>query len=92
MPGGMLLLLDGYRDNPLGWFIYDLCVATVEGDVKHASARRFRGLFEQANLVHVRQHVHYGPAPFLVNIGYVPPLPKPHVHVSMPIRQRVASV
>ena len=43
-PGGRLLLIDGYRDAPWGWFIYDVCVAGVEGAVQHASARRFRDL------------------------------------------------
>ena len=38
-PGGRLLLVDGYRDRPWGWFIYDVCVAGVEGAVHHASAR-----------------------------------------------------
>jgi DNA gyrase subunit A len=28
-----LMLIDGYRDAPWGWFIYDVCVAGVEGDV-----------------------------------------------------------
>src|SRR5215207_1867003 len=26
-PGGLLILVDGYRDAPYGWFIYDVCVA-----------------------------------------------------------------
>ena len=25
-PGGRLMLVDGYRDAPWGWFIYDVCV------------------------------------------------------------------
>ena len=31
-PGGRLMIIDGYRDAPWGWFIYDVCVAAVEGD------------------------------------------------------------
>jgi ubiquinone/menaquinone biosynthesis C-methylase UbiE len=65
-PGGRLLLIDGYRDAPWGWFIYDVCVAGVEGAVHHASARRFRDLFEQAGLQAVAQRVFRGPAPFLL--------------------------
>ena len=38
-PGGRLMIIDGYRDGPWGWFIYDVCVAGVEGDVHHASAK-----------------------------------------------------
>ena len=30
-PGGRLMLIDGYRDAPWGWFIYDVCVAGGRG-------------------------------------------------------------
>jgi ubiquinone/menaquinone biosynthesis C-methylase UbiE len=65
-PGGVLILVDGYRDDPYGWFIYDLCVATVEGDVHHASRRGVRALMEAAGFGEIRQKVHYGFAPFLL--------------------------
>jgi ubiquinone/menaquinone biosynthesis C-methylase UbiE len=65
-PGGVLLLVDGYRDDPYGWFIYDVCVATVEGNVHHASRRRVRSLMAEAGFAEVRQKVHYGFAPFLL--------------------------
>jgi SAM-dependent methyltransferase len=65
-PGGRLLVIDGYRDGPWGWFIYDVCVAGVEGAVHHASARRFRELFSQAGLQAIAQRVFRGPAPFLL--------------------------
>src|SRR4029077_8982565 len=60
-PGGRLLLIDGYRDALWGWFIYDVCVAGIEGDVHHASARQFRELFEQAGLRAIAQKVYRGP-------------------------------
>lgn len=65
-PGGRLMLIDGYRDALWGWFIYDVCVASVEGDVHHASGRRLRDLFTQAGLRAIAQKVHRGPAPFLL--------------------------
>ncbi|SIO57556.1 Methyltransferase domain-containing protein [Singulisphaera sp. GP187] len=65
-PGGRLMLIDGYRDGLWGWFIYDVCVAGVEGDVHHASSKRFRELFAQAGLRAIAQKVHRGPAPFLL--------------------------
>lgn len=68
-PGGRLLLIDGYRDRPWGWFIYDVCVAGVEGDVHHASAKRFRELFTRAGFATVAQRVFRGPAPFLLTEG-----------------------
>ena len=60
------MVIDGYRDGPWGWFIYDVCVAAVEGDVHHASAKRFRELMTQAGLQAIAQRVFHGPAPFLI--------------------------
>ena len=54
-PGGRLMLVDGYRDALWGWFIYDVCVAGVEGDVLHASARRVRNLFGWAGFGETNQ-------------------------------------
>lgn len=65
-PSGRLMLIDGFRDRPWGWFIYDVCVAGVEGDVHHASARRFRELFREAGFEQVVQKRHRGFAPFLL--------------------------
>lgn len=65
-PEGRLLLVDGYRDRPWGWFIYDVCVAGVEGAVHHASARRVRELTARAGFGEVHQRVHRGAAPFLL--------------------------
>ena len=81
-PGGRLMLVDGYRDGPFGWLIYDICVAGVEGAVHHASARRFRTLFEAAGFAEITQKVHRGFAPFLLNEAVAPSLartvPSPH--------------
>jgi ubiquinone/menaquinone biosynthesis C-methylase UbiE len=72
-PGGRLILVDGYRDAPWGWFIYDVCVATVEGAVHHASAFRFRDLLANAGFRETSQKVHRGPAPFLLTEGVARP-------------------
>jgi ubiquinone/menaquinone biosynthesis C-methylase UbiE len=81
-PGGRLLLVDGYRDRPWGWLIYDVCVAGIEGDVHHASARRVRDLFAHAGFGEVSQKVHPGFAPFLLSEAVAPDLartiPAPH--------------
>ncbi len=65
-PSGRLMLIDGYRDGLWGWFIYDVCVAKVEGSVHHASAKRFRELFGDAGFMDLNQKRHRGFAPFLL--------------------------
>jgi ubiquinone/menaquinone biosynthesis C-methylase UbiE len=82
-PGGCLILVDGYRDAPWGWFIYDVCVAHVEGDVHHASSARMRSLFAQAGFPEPRQKVYRGPAPFLMTEAVKPvsAIPAPHFAV-----------
>jgi hypothetical protein len=76
------MIIDGYRDSLWGWFIYDVCVAGVEGEVHHASAKRFRELMTQAGLHAIAQRVYRGPAPFLITEGTVaqslPLIPPPH--------------
>jgi ubiquinone/menaquinone biosynthesis C-methylase UbiE len=85
-PGGRLMIIDGYRDASWGWFIYDVCVTTREGDVHHASARRFRELFELAGLRAVAQRVFRGFAPFLFTEALAADrpsaVPGPHFHVA----------
>jgi len=75
-PGGRLMLVDGYRDRPWGWLIYDVCVAGVEGAVHHASAARLRELFAAAGLAGVTQKVHVGLAPFLLSEAIAPERPR----------------
>ena len=74
-PGGRMMLVDGYRDRPWGWFIYDVCVAAREGAVHHASARRVRDLFAAAGFAEVEQQVHRGLAPFLLTEAVAAPRP-----------------
>jgi ubiquinone/menaquinone biosynthesis C-methylase UbiE len=90
-PGGRLMIVDGYRDSLWGWFIFDVCVAAVEGDVHHASADRFHALMTQAGLHAISQRAFHRLAPFLLTEGIsaepVPVFPAPHFR----FRQRVAS-
>ena len=81
-PGGRLMLVDGYRDRPYGWLIYDVCVAGIEGAVHHASSKRFRQLFDDAGFTAITQKVHRGFAPFLLSEAVAPAtswsVPAPH--------------
>ena len=83
-PGGRLMVIDGYRDSLWGWFIFDVCVANVEGDVHHASARRFRELMTEAGLHGVSQRAFHRLAPFLMTEGIAAEplsvIPSPHFH------------
>ncbi len=83
-PGGRLILVDGYRDAPYGWLIYDVCVATIEGNVHHASGERIRSLMDAARFDRIDQSVHRGFAPFLlseaVNGGSF--IPAPHLNLA----------
>jgi ubiquinone/menaquinone biosynthesis C-methylase UbiE len=80
--GGRLMVIDGYRDSIWGWFIFDVCVSSIEGGVHHASARRFRELMTNAGLQAIAQRPFRRPAPFLMNEGIaaepVPVIPPPH--------------
>lgn len=92
-PGGRLLLIDGYRDAPYGWLIYDVCVAGIEGDVHHCSRKRMRTLCAAAGLESVDQKVHRGPAPFLLTEAVAPKgaiIPAPHFDMTeAAVRARV---
>jgi ubiquinone/menaquinone biosynthesis C-methylase UbiE len=81
-PGGRLMLVDGFRDAPWGWLVYDVCVAHVEGAVHHPSRRRFRELLSHAGFESVTQKVHRGPAPFVLNEASKPGIARPAPHLS----------
>jgi ubiquinone/menaquinone biosynthesis C-methylase UbiE len=85
-PSGRLILVDGYRDGLWGWFIYDVCVAGVEGDVHHASSSRFRDLFSRAGFSKPEQQVFRGAAPFLMTEGVKQPSIVPAPHIAVPGR------
>ena len=69
---GRLLLVDGYRDRPWGWLVYDVCVASVEGAVHHASAAEIQRMCEEAGFVRTAQTIHRGLAPFLLTEATAP--------------------
>ncbi|MCA9245049.1 MAG: class I SAM-dependent methyltransferase [Phycisphaerales bacterium] len=66
-PGGMLVLIDGFRDNVIGWVIFDVCVAMVEKHVHHASWSRTRSLLKEAGFADITQKKMNVLAPLLVS-------------------------
>ena len=69
---GRLMLVDGYRDRPWGWLIYDVCVAKIEGAVHHASSTEMRRIFAEVGMEAITQTVHRGAAPFLLTEAVAP--------------------
>jgi ubiquinone/menaquinone biosynthesis C-methylase UbiE len=68
-PGGRLLLIDGDRDRPWGWLVFEVFVVLMEGPVRHLSARAFRESFRHAGFGSIRQLRRGGPLPFLMTVG-----------------------
>ncbi len=54
-PGGRLMIIDGFRDNVIGWFVFDVCVESVEQAVHHASYTRMREYFTAAGFTGIMQ-------------------------------------
>jgi len=70
-PGGRLILVDGFRDNVIGWIIFDIAVTRIEGNVYHVPWHEMRGLFEQAGFVDIAQRKFNVWAPALMTLGTV---------------------
>jgi len=68
-PGGTLILADGFRDNVIGWIVYDVAVAWVEGDVHHASWSAMQRMIKAAGFATLRQRKMNVLAPVLVNVA-----------------------
>ncbi len=68
-PGGILIVVDGFRDNVVGWVLFDVIVATLERDVHHASWSQMRSLLAAAGFARVRQRKVNVLAPLLVTVA-----------------------
>lgn len=71
-PGGKLILIDGFRDNAIGWFVFDVVVQRVERNVHHAPWSLVRRLFQQAGFTDIRHRKINLLAPLLVTTGIAP--------------------
>ncbi|MCK4849876.1 MAG: methyltransferase domain-containing protein [Phycisphaerae bacterium] len=54
---GELLIVDGHRDDPLGYLIFDVAVDAVEKHVHHCSRRQFIKMFKEAGFQKVTQRM-----------------------------------
>jgi len=68
-PGGRLLLIDGYRDNVVGWVTFDVIIGRVERHVHHAPWSQMRAYFESAGFRDIRQRKINIFFPLLLTVG-----------------------
>ena len=68
-PGGRLLIIDGDRDRPWGFLIFNVIVVLMEGAVNHLTGKAFRDLYTRVGFDQVLQQRHTGFLPFLLTVG-----------------------
>ena len=52
-PGGRLMLADGFRDNVIGWVVFDVIIGRVEQHVFHAPWHTIRQYFQDAGFKNI---------------------------------------
>lgn len=72
-PGGRLMLIDGFRDNVIGWVLFDVFItraeSTPEAKVFHAPWSTMRKYFDDAGFIDVRQRKTGIWAPIFLTVG-----------------------
>lgn len=70
-PGGRFMLIDGFRDNIVGWVTYDVIIAAVEKHVHHAPWSVVDGYFKTAGFREIRRRKLNFWFPLLLTVGVV---------------------
>lgn len=70
-PGGRLVLIDGFRDNAVGWFVFDVVVGRLENPVHHAPWREIQAYFRTAGFCGIRFRKINLLCPLVVSVGDV---------------------
>ncbi|NLX21008.1 MAG: class I SAM-dependent methyltransferase [Phycisphaerae bacterium] len=68
-PGGRLLLIDGFRDNIVGWVVFDVIITAVEKQVHHAPWSKIHEYFETAGFRQIRRRKFNFWFPLLLTVG-----------------------
>ncbi|MGQ9649804.1 MAG: class I SAM-dependent methyltransferase [Phycisphaerae bacterium] len=68
-PGGRFMLIDGFRDNIVGWVTYDVIIAAVEKHVHHAPWSVIDGYFKTAGFRDIRRRKLNYWFPLLLTVG-----------------------
>ncbi|MCK6455772.1 MAG: class I SAM-dependent methyltransferase [Phycisphaerae bacterium] len=70
-PGGRLMIIDGFRDNLIGWIAFDVLVARAEGDVHHAPWSLMRRYALEAGFGRVEQRKFGVLIPLFITVAHV---------------------
>lgn len=72
-PGGRLMVIDGFRDNVIGWVLFDVFItrgeSTPEAKVYHVSWSQMRRFFEEAGFHDIHQRKENIWAPIFITVG-----------------------
>ena len=71
-PGGRFVLIDGFRDNVIGWVAFDAIIDRVEGNVHHAPWSLIDRYFREAGSVSIYRRKFNFWLPLCATIGEVP--------------------
>lgn len=75
-PGGRLMLIDGFRDNVIGWVVFDVLItrgeSTPEAPVHHVPWSVMRQYFSEAGLVDIHQKKEGIFVPIFLTVGQKP--------------------
>lgn len=71
-PGGRVVIIDGFRDNIIGWVIFDFGVARVEKSVHHCSALEMLNELGSAGYTEIEQEKFGFWVPVLATTGKKP--------------------
>lgn len=68
-PGGKLMLIDGFRDNIVGWVVFDVIITAVEKQVHHAPWSTIHNYFTTAGFKEIRRRKFNFWFPLLLTVG-----------------------
>lgn len=71
--GGRLMLIDGFRDNIVGWVTFDVIIGKVEKHVFHAPWSTVDSYFREAGFVDIHREKLNFFFPLLLTVGTAPP-------------------
>ncbi|MEE9296770.1 MAG: class I SAM-dependent methyltransferase [Phycisphaerae bacterium] len=71
-PGGLLIIIDGFRDCVIGWFVFDVLIAHIEKEVHHVPWPLMHQYFVSAGLSNIRRRQFNFLLPAFATIGDKP--------------------